>query len=569
MSIIRVLIVDDDEEDYLLTADLLDDSLRSDYEVTWVPTGDRALEVLGSQQIDVCLLDFMLGADTGIDLLKRIRGFRADLPCILLTGQSDDQIDEAALEAGASDYVVKTGLDADRIDRAIRYAVSQAELRATLAHQAFHDPLTGLANREFFAKRVAESLSRVGRNGGVVALLYLDLDGFKRINDGLGHRVGDLLFMELAQRLQASRRDHDLIARLGGDEFAICAEYPAGGTECLRFASRLLSIVAEPFFVDGNQLDITASIGVAIESSADTDVERFIHSADVAMYEAKARGKNNYSVFETEMHSMVLDRLRLESDLKPAIDNHEIRLDYQPIVRLADKYIVGFEGLARWHHPELGTMQPDLFIPLAEDTGRIRELGRNLLLDACMTAATWPTGPAGPPEIAVNVSPRQLADPEVLDFVADALEASTLDPRRLTLEITERAMILDVDVATKHLLQLREIGVRLAIDDFGTGFSSLSQIHRLPFEILKLDRSFVADLGLPAARTVTNTIARLAEGLELTPLAEGIENEAEAEQLQAFGYTLGQGFLYGRGMSAAEALATLEHQNAAPAIPHR
>ena len=423
--------------------------------------------------------------------------------------------------------------------------------RLELEHRAYHDPLTGLVNRTLLHDRLGQALTRLARTGGATAVLLLDLDDFKTTNDTLGHGTGDALLVAVAARLHALVRDQDTLARLGGDEFAIVVDRVDELPHVSALPERVLAGFAEPFEVEGHRLVVGLSIGVALAGAGD-EAQDVLRHADVALYQSKGTGKNRFTVFEAEMHDQVLDRMRLKSDLRRAVDGGEFVVHYQPIVALATGEVCGVEALARWQHPERGTVGPADFIELAEETGAVVELGRSVLVQACTQVRAWRC--AGVPDlgVSVNVSARQLLDPAFPGHVAAALEASGLPAEALTLEITESMLMADLGTSTARLRRLRATGVTVALDDFGTGYSSLSHLKVLPVDSLKIDKSFVDDLD-QGTTVWARAIIGLAGVLGLDVTAEGIEHESQAGVLRELRCHRGQGYLFSRPLPAAEA----------------
>ncbi len=428
-------------------------------------------------------------------------------------------------------------------------------LEAQLTWQAYHDPLTNLANRALFRERVDRALTQRDATPGTVAVLFLDLDNFKTINDSMGHAAGDLLLFEVGRRLLNATRGCDTVARLGGDEFAILIDNVRAASDCVRVAERILHSMQTPVQLDGAEVTVSTSIGI-VRDAGDETADDILRNADVAMYNAKQRGKGRHSLFEPGMHDKAVERLRLQTDLRTAIENNEITLCFQPIVWLEDSKPCGFEALARWTHPEFGSVPPSTFVPLAEETGMIVALGSSLLRQACHEATIWNETPGlrHPIGITVNLSGRQLEETSVVAHVREALQFSGLDPARLTLEITETALVHNSETMRERLFQLKELGVSLAIDDFGTGYSSLSYIQQFPVDVLKIDRSFVEGLGRSTGTdaALARTIIALGASLRLRTVAEGIEDEAQRAILRELGCELGQGYLYAKPMLAEE-----------------
>jgi diguanylate cyclase (GGDEF)-like protein/PAS domain S-box-containing protein len=427
---------------------------------------------------------------------------------------------------------------------------ARKEAEELLRHQAFHDPLTGLANRALFTDRVQHALVLGGKEGAA-AVLFVDLDDFKAMNDRLGHPAGDSLLCAVGARLCSVLSPSHTVARLGGDEFAILVEDVRDAATAAATADRLVSAFQQPFHVLGNDVFVTASIGIAMGDDAD----ELLRSADVAMYRAKASGKAQYAFYAPTMDEEVLGRLELIADLRRARPGEQFVLHYQPSLDLATGDVVGVEALVRWEHPTRGLLQPEAFIWAAEETGLIVGLGRWVLAEACRAAARWRAEVPGAAALglSVNVSARQLQQPGLVDDVRRALAGSGLDARALTLEITETVLAQRGDDAAAILQSVKALGVRLALDDFGTGYSSLSRLQYLPVDELKIDRSFVQSIDSGADRAaLVRAIVELGRALELTTVAEGIEHAGQVAALQRIGCRLGQGFHFARPLAAAE-----------------
>lgn len=425
-----------------------------------------------------------------------------------------------------------------------RDVTEQSVIKQQYMHQAFHDPLTDLANRSLFLYQVGHALARGSRHGQPITILFLDLDNFKTVNDSLGHAAGDRLLVDAARRLASCVRDSDLIARLGGDEFAVLIEDAPDVADVLAVADRIAAALAKPFQLGGKEVFVSASIGISRTSRGETSDE-LVRNADVAMYVAKTRGKGTHVMFEPEMHTAALERLVVEADLRAAIEREEFLLQYQPIVQLSTGEIIGAEALVRWTCRERGTVPPAVFIPIAEETGLIVQIGRLVLRRACRMAAQWEAERGYPMRITVNLSGRQLQETVIIDDVRAALEESGLDPSHLVLEITESMLMHNTEMSMSRLTALKALGVSLAIDDFGTGYSSLSYLQRYPIDILKIDKAFVDVIDKGGEGPVlASAIVALGETLRMNTVAEGIETEAQRGQLLQLGCELGQGFLF-------------------------
>jgi diguanylate cyclase (GGDEF)-like protein len=431
---------------------------------------------------------------------------------------------------------------------------AQQSLEGELRHQAFHDSLTGLPNRALLYDRVEHALAAASRADTTIAVFFCDLDGFKAVNDGLGHQTGDDVLISAANRLQTIVRRGDTVARLGGDEFAVLLDKIESTEAAAALAARITDLLREPITTNGQQINLSVSVGVAFSDEA-VGVEQLLSEADTAMYEAKASGKDRFSIFEPRMRSRLEDRVAITNAFQGAIERGEFFLEYQPQVSLADGSLEGFEALVRWQHPALGQIGPYRFIPLAEDTGFIVQLGRWVLEAACREAASWPVRDNVNLSLAVNLSARQLDSHSLLADVESALDASGLDPRQLVLEITESVLMVDRGRTAAVLAKLRSKGIRIAIDDFGTGYSSLGYLHEFPVDVLKIDKSFVDPLALPGTEgaAFVQMILRLARDLDMATVAEGVESSTQREALAQLNCHSAQGYLISRPLAVRAA----------------
>jgi diguanylate cyclase (GGDEF)-like protein/PAS domain S-box-containing protein len=443
-----------------------------------------------------------------------------------------------------------------------------------LQHQAFHDPVTGLANRALFAERVRHAVARARRDHIGLAVIFIDLDDFKTINDSLGHAAGDQVLLEVGKRLATSIRASDTAARFGGDEFAVLLEGVESAQEAADTAERIQEALAVPLSLEHKELVTRASMGISVvEGESASDAEELIRNADAAMYIAKRDGKGGYRLFEPAMHEGVLARLELRADLQRALASDQFDLYYQPVVRLGDGRPAGVEALLRWRHPERGLVPPDEFIPFAEEIGLIVPIGRWVLREGCRQAVQMQRlVPSDEPlSMAINLSVKQLQHSDIVGDVRDALADSGLDPASLTLEITETVMMTDTELVVTRLKELKQLGVRLAMDDFGTGYSSLSYLSKFPVDVLKMDRSFLRADASPETAGLATAVVSLGETLDLEVVAEGIEQSEQWTTLRDLGCDKGQGFFFARPMTADAALDFLrvahEPVPAAPEVP--
>jgi diguanylate cyclase (GGDEF)-like protein/PAS domain S-box-containing protein len=434
-------------------------------------------------------------------------------------------------------------------------------LEEQLTHQAFHDPLTGLANRVLFLDRVAHALNLMTRHRQTLAVLFVDLDGFKNINDSLGHAAGDALLAVIARRLLTCVRTADTVARLGGDEFAFLIEGATDENSASAVAERVAEAVRQPIDLEGKEVVITSSIGIAT-ADMEGNAADLLRDADMAMYAAKGRGKARYERFEPGMQARALERLELQGDLRRAAEHlQEFRILYQPIVLLRTGELIGVEALLRWDHPRRGTLSPADFIPMAEETGVIMSIGSWVLRQACCEARRWRDESLGGRSfsLTVNVSGLQLQHDRMVEDVREALELSGMEPHDLVLEITESVLMREDDVLVDRLCALKELGVRLAIDDFGTGYSSLGYLQRFPIDILKIDKAFIDDVGHEDIEpALVRAIIALGGSLQLQTIAEGVELQQQSRGLQELGCEMGQGYFFGRPATAKEIDSVLD-----------
>jgi diguanylate cyclase (GGDEF)-like protein len=589
----RLLIVDDIADNRAVLARRFE---RRGFEIAEADGGLRALELIAQQAFDLILLDVMMPDIDGMEVLKRLREQHSpvSLPIIMVTAKSQSEDVVKALELGANDYVtkpvdfavalarastqigrkraeeeVRRANDALRkmneeleqrvVERTASLASANDRLRLEIEHRrqseekvhylAHHDALTGLGNRVLLREQLEEALTRARRNGDPVGVLFLDLDGFKTVNDTLGHSIGDALLKSAAARLQENVRDTDKVARLGGDEFAVLQSVDSQPRSADALAARLVAIMSEPFFVDGQQLDLSASVGIAVAFGNDADPEQLLKNADLALYRAKADGRSTYRFFEPEMDALAQARRSMEVELRSALTRREFELHYQPLINLKTRRVAGFEALLRWSSSTRGLISPAKFIPLAEELGLIAPIGEWAIRQACEHAAAWP----GDTKVAVNLSPVQFGSASLVPAIVQALSASGLPASRLELEITESVLLDDSDRNLAILRQIKDLGVRIAMDDFGTGYSSLSYLRRFQFEKVKIDRAFITDLGQNAeSRAIVRAITGMCNNLGMTTTAEGVETAEQLSCIASEGCTEAQGYYFSPPKPASE-----------------
>jgi diguanylate cyclase (GGDEF)-like protein len=488
-----------------------------------------------------------------LDAVGRLTTVREEVPVVVIGGEEDPAGAVAVVQAGAQDYLYADGIDGVSLERAIRHAIDRHRTRTQLKHLALHDQLTGVANRALFADRLDLALRRREREGGDIAVLFIDIDGFKRINDHLGHSGGDRALRTAADRMQSAIRPADTLARLGGDEFTVLCDGLPDAQTPIAIAERIAARLAEPIALGDTEVVLRASVGIAVTTNGKShNPERLVHEADQAMHEAKQRGGGRVQLFEPGLRRPAGNGIVLESDLRRSIPG-DLRAVYQPQVSLCDGSIVGAEALVRWDHPHRGVVSPGEFIPIAEQSGLILELGRWMLTEACAEGARLGEIAGRPSRISVNVSARQFADPSLIADVESALSESGLAPERLQLELTESILIHDLSAGVEVVERLKELGVSIALDDFGKGYSSLSYLKALPIDVIKIDRSFVSDL--PDCRedlAIVSAVVSFAGALGMDVLAEGVETQAHVDALLELGCDHAQGFLFHRPLDVED-----------------
>ena len=598
----RLLIVDDISDNRTILTRRFQ---RRGFDVVEAECGLTAIELIDKESFDLVLLDVMMPGMDGIETLKRIRSRNSasELPVIMVTAKSESTNIVDALELGANDYVTKPvdfavalarvntqisrkravervalaneelrkvneGLERRVEERTSRLIDANQRLKVEIADReesqarsqylAYHDSLTGLGNRLLFKEQLEEALKDVSVASHPLAVLFLDLDGFKAVNDTLGHSIGDLLLKSVATKLRDILPRTDRIARLGGDEFAILQISAAQPGSSIALAEKIIEVVGQPNSIDGHDVTVGASVGIAVARPGDINTENFLKSADLAMYSAKSDGRGTYRMFDPEMDAIVQARRLLERDMRTALAQDGFRLFYQPLVNLQTKKVTAFEALMRWQHPERGMVPPSDFIPVAEEMGLIVQLGEWALRQACAEATEWPDGVC----VSVNLSPLQFSKGNLVSSVMSALASAGLPASRLELEITESVLLEKSERNITILNQLRDLGVRISMDDFGTGYSSIGYLRSFPFDKIKIDQSFVRDLLVDeGSLAIVRAIAGLGVSFGMITTAEGVETEEQMRCLNLEGCIEVQGYLYSRPVPADEIAGVLASLN--------
>ena len=582
----RLLIVDDVADNRTILTRRFE---RRGFEVVEADGGARALELIATQSFDCVLLDVMMPEIDGLEVLARVRRSYTpvELPVIMVTAKSQTEDIVGALELQANDYVTKpvdfpialarvnVQLERKQANDELKQAKDMLEQRveqrtselveinrklegeiqqrqrseAETRYMAFHDALTGLANRVLFREALDTRLRTAVSDTQGVAVLFIDLDGFKSVNDTLGHTIGDLLLKQVAGEFRDILGDDDLIARLGGDEFAILHPCGTAITESTALAEKIIAVACRQRSIDGQAITVGASVGIGNSFDRHDAPDTMLKNADLAMYRAKFDGRGTYRIFDPEMDARAQARRLLELDMRNAFVNGEYKLVYQPQISLARKEVTGFEALLRWDHPERGLVSPELFIPVAEETGLIIQLGDWVIRQACKEAVSWPNDV----RVAVNVSTIQFMRGNVVGSVVNALAASGLPPQRLEIEITESVLLERTEQNLDVLRQLHEIGVRIAMDDFGTGYSSLGYLRRFRFDKIKIDRSFIRDVANNReSSAIVHAINKLGVSFGISTTAEGVETEEQFFHLADEGLAEVQGWLFSKAIPAEQ-----------------
>jgi diguanylate cyclase (GGDEF)-like protein len=551
-----ILLVEDNPGDARLVREMLHGGSSREFNVTHVERlADARAELIQNVGTECVLLDLSLPDAQRLEALMQLRAAAPEVAIVILSGLQDELLAIKAVQEGAQDYLIKGRVDSDQLGRAINYAIERKQGERGLEHKATHDPLTGLPNRVLFMDRLTHALAWSRRHETTFAILFIDLDKFKVINDSLGHETGDQVLIEVGRRLDEALRSSDTAARYGGDEFIVLCEDIKNDQQAIRIAQRITDSLEAPLSLDSDNTFVTASIGVVVGGSDSTaDPEMLIREADSAMYRAKKRGVR-CELFDNDLRARVAERREIERDLREAIDKQQFRVLYQPQVDLRTGKVVGVEALVRWDHPQRGLLAPADFLSLAEETGLIVPIGNWVLEESLRQAEEWRSArPHSSFQISVNLSAPQHEDPNLISNIEAALAATDTDPSNLCLEITETVVMKDVDATLKVLESLKSIGAKLSVDDFGTGYSSLTSLRRFPVDSLKVDRSFVAGLGngdFAEDAAIVTAVISLAHNLGLTAVAEGIETAEQLAELRAMDCDMAQGFYFARPRPAA------------------
>jgi diguanylate cyclase (GGDEF)-like protein len=553
-SITRLLLIEDVPGDSRVLREMFNEQGSHNTELTHVKCMSDAEAHLARHAVDIVLLDLGLPDAQGSEAIHRAHAAAPGVPLVVLTGLDDEALAVQALQQGAQDYLIKGQIETRGLLRALRYAIERKamesaalEMARQMAHSAEHDFLTGLPNRMLLNDRIGRAVALAARKRNKVAVLFLDLDGFKHINDSLGHPIGDRLLQSVATRLVDCIRGSDSVSRQGGDEFVVLLLELDEAEDAAVTARRMLEAVAQPHCIDRHDLHVTASIGVSVYPDDGLDAETLIKNADTAMYQAKENGRRSFQFFKPAMNVRAVERQFIEEGLRRAVERGEFVLHYQPKINLTTGAITGAEALIRWTHPTRGPISPADFIPVAEDCGLILPIGAWVLRQACAQARAWMDAGLPLTSMAVNVSAMEFRNKNFLNGLFAILAETGLDPSALELELTESVLMKQAAATATILQTLRKSGIQVAVDDFGTGYSSLSYLQKFPVDAVKIDQSFIRHISTAGAdTTIVKAVIGMARGLKLRVIAEGVETLEELAFLRAYRCEEAQGYYFSR-----------------------
>ena len=559
MPELRLLLLEPDDVAATALMALLQDATARPIQTTVAKTLSQALACLHDQTVDAIIAELNLPDSTPEAGLKQLVATAPHTAVVVLVNNDNDVFALELLKLGAQDSLAKGRADSALVLKTLRYAIERKESDQHLTYLSHYDRLTGLANRELFRDRLHQAMTRAERSGQVIALLFLDLDRFKAVNDTLGHLAGDELLIEVAGRLKKSVRRSDTIARLGGDEFTVILEGLEDPLDAEVVCAKILKSLSEPVQIRNQEIYVTTSIGVTFFPADDVDINGLLRNADAAMYRAKEEGRNRYNLFTADISARAVNRMAIESALRHALERQEFHLCYQPKVCVQTGVVLGAEALIRWDNPQRGLVSPLEFIPVAEDTGLIVPIGEWVLRRACADMRKWHAAGFEHVSVAVNLSARQFRHGELVSAVARILADTGISPRQLELEITESLLMDDTEASQLALRALKALGTCIYLDDFGTGYSSLAYLKKFPLDGLKIDRSFINDLpGDTDDEAITSAILALSKALRLGVVAEGVETRDQLNFLRDAGCQVVQGYLFSRPLVFTDFLSWLQ-----------
>lgn len=549
----NILYIEYDHEQALqLSADLIKHGYIQ-HEIDRVSCLEDAVSKLQVENYDAVLTDIHPPGEPDSNIVSNLLVLNEHLPIVVLTSDTDDKLALKIIQSGAQDFLNKSETNTHQIIHALDHAIRHKKFEHHLAYYTQIDNLTGLANRNLFKERMNRALIRADRNKTIVALMLIDIDRFKHVNDSLGHDVGDQLLTVIAKRLTYCIREGDTVARLGGDEFTVLLEDVAHIGDASLVANKILETMMKPFVINGEELYVTPSIGITLYPVDDKRTQFLLRNADNAMYRAKQGGRNCFRFYTADIDKNLEERIRIESKLRQALKNKEFHLCYQPKFNIHSNQLIGAEALIRWENADLGMVSPAIFIPVAEETGLIQPITEWIVNEACQQSAKWQLNGYKPIRMSVNLSPKQFNRTDIARTIFHQIIHSDLSPKYVELEITEGALMEDVDKSQDVLNELKKWGIRISIDDFGTGYSSLSYLKKFPIDTLKIDQSFVRDLMVDSDdAAIVSAVIAMTQSLKLNVIAEGVETEEQLRYLASKGCNEAQGYLLGKPVVAEE-----------------
>lgn len=578
-DVIQVLLVDDDEDYYFITGELLSDIKTQKYHLDWFSDPDEAYREILKGNHDVYLVDYHLGSITGLELIEKVFRNGCNAPMLMLTNQLDYDLDIKAMKEGVSDYLVKNLIDAVSLERSIRYAIERKKNEEKIKFLAYYDHLTHLPNRTLFINKLNSALAHAKRYNRILAVMFIDLDNFKLINDTLGHKVGDLLLTEIAKRMHSVIRNSDIktqndmesfidfVARFGGDEFTIALTEIKQYDDASVVARRIVNALLPVYDIEGHELHITCSIGMSLYPLDGSDVDTLLKYADMAMYHAKKKGKNNFQYFKESMNDSVLKKFSLEKDMRKAVKNNEFSLYYQPIMDIQTGALIGLEALIRWIHPEKGVIPPDSFIEAAEENMLIIPIGEWVIKEVCRQYKHWHDAGLMPIPISVNLSLNQFYQQNLIKNISQYLGELNIEDDFLSTEITELIFMEDAEFSLNKINKLIKMGIGIAIDDFGTGFSSFKSLKQIPIKTLKIDRLFIHSItSSESDSSIVSAMILMGHSMKVKVVAEGVETVEQLKMLRQLKCDAVQGYLLSKPMPGPDVVEVLDKEKSGNGI---
>ncbi len=562
---IKVLIIDDDEEDFLIAKEIISEIKNQEYILDWAPTYQKALNEIKNNCHDVYLIDYKLGAKTGLDLIDETIEISHKIPIIMLTSLDSHETDVLAMKKGAADFLRKGKIDSELLERSIRYAIEKKTTENKIVYLAYYDQVTDLPNRVFFKEQLNYAIAHAARYNRILAILFIDLDNFKIINDSLGHHVGDIFLKEVAKRLHSCIRKSDIIARnslktpvdtlarLGGDEFTISLTEINTGEDASLVAGRIIKTLSEPFNIENHEIFTSASIGIALCPTDSDDTDTLLKYADNAMYHVKNQGKNGFQYFQKAMNENVQDMISKINNIRKALDHNEFLLYYQPKMNLKTGEITGFEALIRWDQKDKGIVSPIAFIPFAEKHHLIDFVSNWVLHAVCKQHREWEEANLKALPVSINLPVTQFLKADFMQYITGIIGSYHVSPELFELEITESIFMDEMKSTYLKLSELQTLGFQISIDDFGTGFSSLSRLKQIPCNVLKIDKSFINNInGDSPDMILINSVIAMAHGFKMQVVAEGVETALQFTRLKQSDCDILQGYLLSRPLPKEE-----------------